>query len=286
MTHVDQFESIFRAAVKPVYHYSEMAFKKILVISDLKTKEAEVFFTQVQGFLNAIKIDQKQKWVLVKGSDFKTTSDLLTVVKKQKPDLICTYRNLHSMAWQHPHSLGEHLDVLIQKTEVPVVILPHPHAKRQKDHAMIDTNNVMAITDHMSADDRLVNYAVSMTENKATLQLVHMEDTATYNRYIDAISKIPDIDTERAKIEIKAQLLKEPTEYIQSCAGVLKQQDIPVKIKSIVRFGHSVLEFQKQIKKKKIDLLVMHGKDEGQLAMHGVAYPLAIEIREIPLLII
>ena len=35
-----------------------------------------------------------------------------------------------------------------------------------------------------------------------------------------------------------------------------------------------------------IDLLVMHTKDEDQLAMHGLAYPLAIELRDIPLLLI
>ena len=34
------------------------------------------------------------------------------------------------------------------------------------------------------------------------------------------------------------------------------------------------------------DLLVMHTKDEDQLAMHGLAYPLAIEVRTVPLLLL
>ncbi len=30
----------------------------------------------------------------------------------------------------------------------------------------------------------------------------------------------------------------------------------------------------------------MHTKDEDQMAMHGMAYPLAIELRQIPLLLL
>ena len=36
----------------------------------------------------------------------------------------------------------------------------------------------------------------------------------------------------------------------------------------------------------RVDLLVMNTKDEDQLAMHGLAYPLAVELRQIPLLML
>jgi len=35
-----------------------------------------------------------------------------------------------------------------------------------------------------------------------------------------------------------------------------------------------------------IDLLVMHTKTDDHLAMHGAAYPLAVELRQIPILMI
>ena len=35
-----------------------------------------------------------------------------------------------------------------------------------------------------------------------------------------------------------------------------------------------------------VSLLVMNTKDDEQLAMHGVAYPLAVELRETPLLLL
>ena len=36
----------------------------------------------------------------------------------------------------------------------------------------------------------------------------------------------------------------------------------------------------------KQDLLVMHAKEEDQMAMHGMAHPLAVELRSVPLLLL
>jgi hypothetical protein len=35
-----------------------------------------------------------------------------------------------------------------------------------------------------------------------------------------------------------------------------------------------------------VDLLVLNTKDEDQLAIHGLAYPLAVELRNTPLLLL
>jgi hypothetical protein len=53
-----------------------------------------------------------------------------------------------------------------------------------------------------------------------------------------------------------------------------------------VRTGHRLQAFKDLIAEHELDLLVMNTKDEDQLAMHGLAYPLAIEIRSIPLLML
>ena len=62
------------------------------------------------------------------GREFASPADLLERVAQHAPDLICTYRNLHSETWKYPYSLGEHLDVLTQMTSAPVLVLPHPRA--------------------------------------------------------------------------------------------------------------------------------------------------------------
>jgi hypothetical protein len=53
-----------------------------------------------------------------------------------------------------------------------------------------------------------------------------------------------------------------------------------------VTHGHHLSEYRRLVQEHDVDLLVMNTKDEGQLAMHGLAYPLAIEIRSIPLLLL
>lgn len=103
--------------------------------------------------------------------DFASTFELLAHVDRIKPDLIYTYRNLHSKAWKYPHSLGEHLDVLIQKTDSAVFILPHPEAGYAMQHSMQNRDVVMALTDHLSNDPALINYAVRFTQKNGPLHL-------------------------------------------------------------------------------------------------------------------
>ena len=57
-------------------------------------------------------------------------------------------------------------------------------------------------------------------------------------------------------------------------------------VDAIVTFGKKLADYLGYVDELEINLLLMHGKDEDQLAMHGLSYPLAIELRQIPLLII
>ena len=59
-----------------------------------------------------------------------------------------------------------------------------------------------------------------------------------------------------------------------------------VHVQEIVLMGHHLSTYRKLVEEHSVDLLVMNTKDEDQLAMHGMAYPLAVELREIPLLML
>ena len=96
----------------------------------------------------------------------------------------------------------------------------------------------------------------------------------------------PEIETETAREAILRQLLKEPHDYIRSCREVLEAQDLPLKLEEIVGMGHHLADYRRLIEEHQVDLLVLNTKDEGQLAMHGVAYALAVELRRIPLLML
>lgn len=286
MTNVDQFESVFRAAAKPVFHYASLELAKVLVVTDLPPDETSAFGERVRGFLSAAEGADEATFETVAGVQARSTGDLIGVVEKAEPDLICAYRNLYSDGWQWPHSLGEALDVLTQTAKAPVMVLPHPKAEREAGHAMRDTNRVMAVTDHLAGDDALVNWAVAMAQPGGKLFLSHVEDEAGFERMIELISRIPSIDTDNARERLKERVLKEPHDYIRSCAERLAAASIDVSVEEIVTLGRRLGDYRRLVDEHEIDLLVMHTRDEEQLAMHGLAYPIAVEFRHIPLLML
>lgn len=286
MTNVDQFESMFRSASREVLRYQRVNIESVLVVTDRDEARAKLFGDQVRQFVQALSADEKVRWRDVNGSEFQTAGELLSLVESAVPDLICTYRNLHSGAWKWPYSLGAHVDLLTQHMDVPVMLLPHPEAERSAGHANENTDTVMAIADHLTGDDRLVNYAARFTENGGTLWLTHVEDEATFGRYIEVISKIPTIDTDEARAAVREQLLKEPRDYIDGCVEVLQKAGTNVKVEHLVVFGHHLAEYKRLIEQHEVDLLVLNSKNEDQLAMHGMAYALAVELRQIPLLML
>ncbi len=286
MANVDQFESIFRSSIKERLEYHHIPLNSILLITDLEENEAKIFQKSVQKFLSVLGDASERDCFLIYGHEFKTTEDLLKLVDGYELDMICSYRNLHSNAWQFPHSLGAHLDVLIQQTDIPVLVLPHPKAHYIADHAMHDTMEVMVVTDLVAINHELINYAVRLTQPQGTLFLSHVENKYIFERYIDAIGKIDSIDTNAARTRLSEQLLKEPEDYFLTCKEILQEHGISLDVRSMVRFGDGLQEYRRQIESQKLDLLVMHAKDENQQAMNSVSYPLAVELRQIPLLVV
>lgn len=286
MSKVDQFESMFRAAARDMYAHEPVEIGSVLVITDLDEAGARLFGEAVRRFLRVIDSAGTVRWRDVTGPEFSTAGELLALVESAGPDLICTYRNLHSSAWKWPYSLGTHLDLLTQHTGIPVMVLPHPKAGRGAGHAMENTNAVTAITDHLAGDQRLVNHAVSFTEPSGTLWLTHVEDEATFERYLEAIGKISSIDTDEASEAIRQRLLQDPKDYVETCAAVLQDAMPGLRVEKLVAFGHHLSEYRRIIETLEVDLLVLNTRKEDQLAMHGMAYALAVELRHIPLLML
>ena len=66
----------------------------------------------------------------------------------------------------------------------------------------------------------------------------------------------------------------------------LRKLSQELTIESIVASGHHIRAYRSLVEEHEVDLLVMNTKDEDQLAMHGLAYPLAVELHDIPLLML
>ena len=82
----------------------------------------------------------------------------------------------------------------------------------------------MVVSDHIVGRSSLVNWGARLVEEGGSLQLVHVEDDAVFARYVDAIGRIPDIDTEVARQQISARLLHEARSYLERAAEVVKAQ--------------------------------------------------------------
>ena len=228
-------------------------------------------------------LEKEISWHKISGNQHTSVNDLLQHIEQAKPDLICTYRNLHAPASDFPYSLGVYIDVLSQVTAMPVLVLPSPNRSVRIPKA---TNNVMAIADHLTGDHHLVSFAARLTSASGRLFLTHVEDEVVFERYMSVIGKIPSIETDNARETILAQLLEEPHDYIRSCAQVLKEKGLPISIEEIVTLGHSLRDYQRLIDEHNVDLLVINTKQDDQLAMHGVAHPLCVELRDTPILML
>jgi nucleotide-binding universal stress UspA family protein len=284
MTKVDQFESVFRAATKTPFRHKHVEVESVLVVSDHAEPEAGAFSERVRSFLSALDRGENIRWSSVHGGEFNTVPDLLELIERDRPGLICTYRHLHSDSWQWPYTLGEYVDVLTQATSTPVLVLPHP--KRPPERAITKTASVVAMTDHLVGDDRLVNWAARFTAEGGRLTLANVEDDSAFERFMDVLGRIPSIDTEDAREHIQERLGREARDYIAGCAEALSRAGILLEVEEVLARGHHLNEYRRIVEDHDADLLVMNTKDEDQLAMHGLAYPLAVEVRSIPLLLL
>ena len=286
MTKVDQFESVFRSAARTVFEPKPVEIDSVLVVCDGDGSAAEEFTARSRSFLGVLDESENLRWVTVPGSEFRTVPELLERVEAERPGLICTHRHLHSESWKWPYTLGEYVDVLTQATTTPVLVMPHPQRPEFQELAGRRPRSVMAMTDHLTGDNRLVNYAAHVTQRGGRLLLSHVEDDAIFERYMEAIAKISTINTDVAREEIQARLLRDPEDYIDSCRKGLARIAPELTVEAMVTSGHHLRAYQRLIEEHEVDLLVMNTKDEDQLAMHGLAYSLAIELRSIPLLML
>jgi len=283
MPNIDQFESIFKKADKPQFQLEDVKLNNLMVVTDDDHTQTEKFTDQVADFLDKTLLEDNINWIQISGNEHTSVNDLLEIVRQNTPDMICTYRNLHAPASDFPYSLGVYIDVLSQVTEMPVLVLPSPN---RASKIPTDTLNVMAIADHLTGDHHLVSYAAKLTTQQGTLFLTHVEDEADFNRFMSVISKIPSIDTEPAHDAILKQLLDEPRDYIKSVAKAIHEANLPIHVEEIVTLGHNLRDYRDLVHKHQIELLVMNTKQDDQLAMHGLAYPLAVELLDTPILML
>ena len=280
---LDDFESVFRSAVKTRFRYEKPTLDSILLVTDMDESRTDEALEKVQRFLSHGHQGEVE-WSTMAAHQFSEVANVLDRVRRNPPGMVVCYRHLLGEGAKLPYSLGSTVDTLTQATDTPVLLLPRP--SDEGIELPTDTKRVMVVTDHITGDDHLVSWAVFLCADEGQLYLTHIEDKNILNKYIDVLSKIPGLETELIVEKLPKKLLSIPKDYIASTAQALEELGIHENVQSIVRIGLPMKEYQSLIKDHEIDLLVMNTKDEGQSAMDALAYALSVEIRDCPLLLL
>jgi hypothetical protein len=280
---IDRFESIFRRTERERFTYVDVPIESVAIVTDGDAETAE----ETKELLLSVlpRLESVNSFRVISGDQYSTVSELRELVDAERTDLIVTYRHLQESELIPQHSLGVYLDVLTQTTSIPVLVLPGT-SKQPKAIKGRDADRVMVVADHITGDARLINYGVRVCRNGGTIWFCHVEDDKTYERYMHAIERIPEIDTSTARELLKDQLLRDASLYIEDCVKELKDNGPHVSFQSVVRMGHHLKQYRDLVDENEIELLVINTKDDDQLAMRGMAYSLSVEMTEVPLLLL
>ncbi len=283
MDQIDEFESMFRRAERESFQYANIPIDSIAFITDQSEEEARRRQESLVRFMPALQ--SAEHWRFITGDEFSNVNDLLRLVNETQTDLIVTYRHLQEESLVPQHSLGVYLDVLTQVTSIPVLVLPGT-AGHPRDLAELLCDRVMVVADHISGDSKLINYGSRMCPDQGALWLCHVEDDAVFDRYMRAIERIPEVDSGETRTLLDETLQKEAADFIATCIGELTEARPAIQYESKVTRGHFLKQYTQLIEDAEIDLVVANTKDEDQLAMHGMAWSIAVELLDVALLLL
>jgi hypothetical protein len=283
MTLLDRFQSVFKSASKTYFSVQETPADRIMMITDLVADQATNYMQATRSAVPAL--GDAATWDCVGQGDYHSLEELMDRIEHGGWDLLVTYRNLHTPN-VYPYSLGTYLSVLTQVVQIPVLVMPRPNPDGSLAKSAA-CENVMAVSDRLAGADRLVSWGARISAESQSLSLVHLEDDIVFERYMEAISKIPEIDTDTARAQVHRRLLSEPKDYVDSCRSTLAATGWdPSGLRSEIKMGHRIHDLTKLVTKHEADLLILDTKDDDQLAMHGLAHPIAIEFRQLPILML
>ncbi len=274
---------MFKRAEKTPFTYVTPSLDRIVLVTDGDAAEAGQLQKQISQFLPILQ--SASQWEIVTGDQFETVEHLVSIIRRHGPDLVITRRCLHEKGMVPQHSLGVFVDVLTQILDSPVLLLPE-ESQSETSIPNRESRNVMVVTDHVAGQSQLVSLGARFGAGQGEIWICHVEDDAVWERYMRAIERIPEIDSDEARTLIHRQLFHEASEFIESAIATLKTVFPGQKFHTSVSKGHLLKQYFQMLKSHDVELLVLNTKDEDQLAMHGMAYALSVEVIQIPLLLL
>ena len=263
---LDVFESMFNRSVKHHYEFESVKLNSLMIIADSDhLNSLDDFGSKYCENRMKYEYDSEFKW-----------SDLLDSVIEARPDLLLMQRQLGIHSGME-FSLGPILVSLSQKLDIPVLVLPNEF----KD---LEIRNVLAGFDHQIDNSHLVNHSLILKKDMERLLLVHIEEESVFNYYMDAIAKIPGINTDYARTNIEETILNLAGDFFENVKDNLGQDNI--KVHEYCKLGDVVKEYKEIISQHSIDLMVFEAQDDSKLAMHSLGQSLAIQFPQLATLLV
>ncbi|MEM7039411.1 MAG: hypothetical protein AAF570_20730 [Bacteroidota bacterium] len=285
MRDLGEFVSVFKRALRDQFDYQRIEINQILLITDLSPTDLPAYTEEVQTYLDPEFERNSYTLSTIGKEDWSNWADMRAQLDDLKPDLVVTYRLLRVAHTEILTSLGVYVDSLTQVTPYPVLLMPNPHMPGHES-APQQLGVVVVATEHMYTDHSLVNYGIRFTPRNNELFLCHVDDGDTFEYYMKAIEKIPELDNDIAREKLEEQLNVMPKHYAESVQREIEAHKKEVKLCSIVEIGHIIDRYRALIAKEPVSLLAFTTKDDTQLAMHSLGYSLAVEFRNMPILLI
>lgn len=292
MRDLGEFVSVFKRALRDRFEYRRLEIGRILLITDLTPEALPAYEEAVRVYLDPEFSRDSYEMHVIGQADWTNWTDLRTLLDAEAPDLIITYRLLNVAHVETLTSLGVYVDSLTQVTSYPVLLMPNPHllpkgaGHEGGAYGPERLGAVMVATEHIYADHSLVNFGIRFTPAGNPLYLVHVEDADTYEYYMKAIEKIPELDNEIAREKLAEQLRLMPAHYAESVAAEIETHKKNVALESRVEIGHIISVYREMIAREPVSLLAFTTKDDTQMAMHSLGYSLAVEFHNMPILLI
>ena len=146
--------------------------------------------------------------------------------------------------------------------------------------------NTRIFSDHFSNSDELINWSAEFVSNSGALWLTHVESEVDFERYMQAIARIPELDTETARTTLCRELLHESMSYIQNCKQQLAKTNPALAVELLACMGQPLHTYRQWLCSDKHELLVIPALAEDRFAQRALTGQLASEYPHIALLIV
>jgi hypothetical protein len=286
---IDEFESQFIRSTREPFKFHSPEISTVAVVSDSPQSGAAQVLAASTSLLSDTpvlgKASSKVSWQLIHGELYDSVRALLNIIEDVKPDVIFVERHLKTKIEDRVIGLSNYIDALTQSCITPLVILPECEDSNMAN-VVRPAKEILVDSKQLVGNHNLINWALRFVVPDTKLFLSHIEDDRDFAHYINVISRIPELDTDLAEKAIRGTLLKIPEDFIDRVRSGVEKLSSDISVKGIIRLGHSIADHLDIIQKHKIDLLVVPGASQERRMLSETTYGLAMECREIPILVV